>query len=100
MADEDRESGVEPRSGQRVSARRRVAIGCFTAWLGFISGAMVAALVSKMVAYLTRAPACAGVPSCNWYIYALAGGGVGAVSLPLLVLWTLGKPAKGSHRGK
>ena len=85
----------EPAAGS-VSARRRVAIGCFTAWLGLVSGAMVAALVSKMVAYLTRAQACAGIPSCNWYIYALAGGGIGAVSLPLLVLWVLGKPAKGS----
>jgi hypothetical protein len=87
-----------PNDGREpVSGGRRAAIGCFTAWLGFVSGAMVAALASKMMAYVTRAPGCAGIPSCNWYIYAVVGGGVGAVSLPLLVLWTLGRPAKGSN---
>jgi|SRR5579862_9455697 len=76
-----------------VSRGRRVAIGCFTAWLGFCSGAMVAALLSKMVAFVTRATPCSGIPSCNWYIYAMVGGGVGAVSLPFIVLWRLGRPA-------
>ncbi|MFI5243688.1 MAG: hypothetical protein ACHQQR_00565 [Gemmatimonadales bacterium] len=80
-----------------MSVRRRVAIGCFTTWLGFCSGAMVAALVARMVAFLTRASACSGIPSCNWYIYALVGGGIGAATLPLLVLRTLGKPAKSSN---
>ena len=84
--------------GPPVSRGRRLAIGCFTAWLGLVSGAMVAALISKMVAYLTRAPACDGIPSCNWYIYALAGGGIGALSLPLLVLWVLGKPRRRDRR--
>ena len=56
-----------------------MAVGCFMAWLGLVSGAMVATLVSKLVAYVTRAPGCAGIPSCNWYIYAAIGGGIGAV---------------------
>ena len=94
----DAESGgTHAESGRRVSTRRRVAIGCFTAWLGFCCGAMVAALLSRMVAFLSRENACSGIPSCNWYIYALVGGGIGALTLPLLVLWTLGKPAKGSN---
>jgi hypothetical protein len=59
---------------------------------------MVAVLLSKIVAYLTRAPDCGGIPSCNWYIYAMVGGGIGLVSLPLLVLWVLGKPAKRTNR--
>jgi len=75
-----------------VSAGRRAAIGCLTSWLGLVSGAMVAVLVSKFVAFVTHGPACDGIPSCNWYIYALVGGGLGAVSLPVLVLWVLGKP--------
>ena len=79
----------------RVSRVRRIAIGCFTAWLGFVSGAMVAALLSKIAAFLTKAPECGGIPSCNWYIWAGIGGLVGAVTLPLMVLWVLGKPAKG-----
>ena len=78
----------------RASVTRRVAIGCFTAWLGLMSGAMVAALASKFVAFVTRAPSCDGVPACNWYIYAGIGGAIGALSLPLLVLWVLGKPAR------
>lgn len=53
---------------------------------------MVAVFVSKVIAYLTHGPACDGIPSCNWYIYALVGGVIGAVTLPVLVLWVLGKP--------
>jgi hypothetical protein len=77
---------------------RRVAIGCFTAWLGLVSGAMVAALLSKFAAFLVRAPECSGIPSCNWYIWAAAGGAIGAVTLPIMVLWVLGKPAKSGKR--
>ena len=85
----------------RVSTVRRVAIGCFTAWLGFVSGAMVAALLSKFWAFVTKSTECDGIPSCNWYIWAGIGGLVGAVTLPMMVLWVLGKPAKGakSDRG-
>ena len=78
----------------RVSTTRKVAIGCFSSWLGFASGAMVAALLSKFAAFLMRANACSGVPSCNWYVWAGIGGLVGALTLPLLVLRVLGKPAK------
>jgi hypothetical protein len=87
------ESGSSPETA-RVSTVRRVGIGCFTTWLGLVSGAMVAVLVSKLVAFLTKAPSCGGIPSCDWYIYAMVGGGIGAISLPLLVLWVLGKPAR------
>ncbi|MFI5312087.1 MAG: hypothetical protein ACHQQ3_12685 [Gemmatimonadales bacterium] len=86
-----------PETPGGVPVGRRIAIGCLMTWLGFVSGAMVAALVSKMAAFMTRSASCAGVPSCNWYIYAMIGGGIGAVSLPVLVLWTLGKPAKGPN---
>ena len=82
----------------KVSLRRRVAIGCFTSWLGLCSGAMVAALLSKLAAFVTRAPECAEVPSCNWYIWAGVGGLIGAVTLPVMVLWVLGKPAKPGGR--
>ena len=71
---------------------RRVAIGCFTAWLGFVSGAMVAALLSKFAAFLMKADSCPDIPSCNWYVWAGIGGVAGAITLPALVLWRLGKP--------
>jgi len=88
VSEEGGEAGVSP----AVSTARRFAIGCVTVWLGAMSGAMVFALISKFVAYVTRAPACAGIPSCNWYVYAMVGGVLGGVSLPLLVLRVLGKP--------
>lgn len=78
----------------RAPLARRVFVGCFTAWLGLFSGAMVFAFLSKMVAYLTHTQACSGVPACNWYIYAMVGGALGAVSLPVLVIRAMSKPAK------
>jgi hypothetical protein len=87
--------GDEP---PRVSTTRKVAIGCFSSWLGFVSGAMVAALLSKFAAFVMRANACDGLPACNWYIWAGIGGLVGALTLPLLVLRVLGKPAKSGMR--
>ena len=75
-----------------ITGPRRVAIGCFTTMLGFFSGAMIAVLVSAIVAYVTRAPTCPDVPTCNWYVYAGIGGLLGAVSLPALVIWAISRP--------
>ena len=82
---------------QGASMGRRVAIGCFTSWLGFVSGAMVAALLSRFTSFILRMDTCPDIPSCNWYVWAGIGGLVGAVTLPMLVLWKLGKPAKNSN---
>ena len=71
---------------------RVVAIGCFMAWIGGLSGAMVAVLLSKLVAYVTRAPQCDGIPTCDWYIYAAVGAGIGALTLPWLVVSALRRP--------
>jgi hypothetical protein len=86
------EIGAPPTEG--VSIMRRLAIGCFTAWLGFVSGAMVAALLSKFTAFVTKTNNCDGIPSCNWYIWAGIGGVIGAITLPMLVMIVLGKPVK------
>ena len=75
---------VEPPTTTRV-----VAIGCFMAWIGGFSGAMIGVLVSKMVAWLSRAPRCDGIPTCDWYIYMLIGGALGALTLPWLVVSAL-----------
>jgi len=80
-----------------VSGIRRVGIGCLTLWLGVVSGGMIAVLVSKVVTYLTHGPSCEGVPSCNWTVYWLWGAAIGGVSLPMLVLWVLGKPPKSQN---
>ncbi len=71
------------------SRGRIVAIGCFMAWIGGFSGAMVAVLVSKAVAWLGKLPRCDGIPSCDWYIYAAVGGALGALTLPWLVVSAL-----------
>ena len=72
-------------------------------WLGFVSGAMVAALLSKFTTFITKSAECDGIPSCNWYIWAGVGGLIGAVTLPLLVLRALGRPTRNdrenSYRG-
>lgn len=74
------------------SRGRLVAIGCFMAWIGGFSGAMIAVLLSKFVAFLGRAPKCDGIPTCDWYIYAAVGGAIGFLTLPWLVLSALRRP--------
>jgi hypothetical protein len=59
--------------------------------------AMVGVLVSVIVAAVTKAPRCADIPSCNWYIYAVVGGVFGALSLPVLVLRRLNSSVRGDR---
>lgn len=73
---------------------RAVALGCLMTVLGFFSMAMVGVLVSAAVAMATHAPSCPDIPACNWYIYAVIGGAVGAISLPVLVLRRLARPRR------
>jgi hypothetical protein len=79
--------GDSPATGDRTA--RNIGIGCFTAFVGLWSGAMVAVLIGRLVEGVRGAPSCEGLPLCNWYVYAAAGAAVGAVSLPLLVLTRL-----------
>jgi len=72
---------------------RRVGVGCFSAVVGAASTAMIAILLGAAWAFLTRAPKCEGMPLCDWYKWALVGGVVGFVTLPILVLLRLGRPA-------
>ena len=67
-------------------AKRNVAVGCFVTPLGVFSGAMVGVLISKIVAFLTKAPSCPDIPSCDWHVYAGWGALVGGLTLPALVL--------------
>jgi hypothetical protein len=85
-----------PEQGTGVPARpstlRVVAIGCFMAWIGGFSGAMVGVLISKGAAFVTKAPSCDGIPTCNWYVYAAVGAAIGALTLPWLVVGALRRP--------
>ena len=78
---------------------RNLGIGCFVTPLGAASGAMVGVLLSVVVAYFTKAPACTDMPSCDWYKYAGVGAVLGGLSLPLLVLRRLfQRPADPARR--
>lgn len=87
--------GAPPLDGP--SRVRVVAIGCFMAWVGALSGAMVAVLLSKGVDLFTKAPACDGIPTCDWYIYAAVGAGIGFLTLPWLVVSALLRPPAPSN---
>ena len=80
----------------------RAAIGCLMVPLGALSMAMVGVLVSKLVAWATRAKCnVADIPTCDWYVYAGWGALFGAVTLPVLVTWRLRRTAapENSKRG-
>ena len=64
-------------------------VGCVTLFAGGISGGMIGVAISMIVAKLTRAPTCQGIPSCNWHYYAGVVGLIGALTLPALALWRL-----------
>jgi len=65
---------------------RNIGLGCFSTFIGGMSGGMVGVLVGKIVEGVKRSPSCEGLPICNWYVYAGIGAVVGLVSLPALVL--------------
>ena len=87
-------AGDEPQADQGAPWSRTLAIGCFMAPLGFFSGGMISAFLSKLVAYVTRAPACPDVPACNWLEFTVVGGVIGFVTLPALVMWALRSPKR------
>ena len=68
---------------------RNIGVGCFTIFIGFFSGGMIAVFLGTIVAFLTRAPKCSGVPVCDWHLWMFPGAVIGAVSLPVLALWRL-----------
>ena len=83
-------SGQPAQPGQSEDrAARNVGVGCFTAFIGLWSGAMVAVLFGKIFEGIRGAPTCEGLPLCNWNVYAGVGAVIGAVTLPVLALTRL-----------
>ena len=89
VPDDLRSPAAPPVPTPKPSGGRVLGIGCFMAVIGGFSGGMVAVLVSMGVAKLTRAPACDGIPTCNWHYYWGVGALLGALSLPWLVVSAL-----------
>lgn len=79
--------GGTPLPEDRVG--RNIGVGCFTTFIGFVSGAMVGVGLGKLAGFFTRCTPLPGLPACNWWVYAGWGGAIGAISLPVLALWRL-----------
>ncbi len=68
---------------------RNIGVGCFTTFIGAASGAMSGVFLGKAVGFFTRCEPLAGLPACDWHLFAGGGAAIGAVSLPILALWRL-----------
>lgn len=64
----------------------RIGVGCFTTFIGAISGAMIGVLLAVGVTFGTRCQPMEGLPACNWHIFAGWGALIGAITLPTLAL--------------
>ncbi len=64
----------------------RIGVGCFTTFIGAISGAMIGVLLAVGVTFGTRCQPLEGLPACNWHIFAGWGALIGAITLPILAL--------------
>ncbi len=64
---------------------KRLGIGCFSVFVGFISGGMIGVFVGKIVGNVRKCVPIEGTPACDWYYFALSGMILGAITLPLLV---------------
>ena len=84
--------------GEAASSRAPafVGVGCFMTVVGFFSGAMIGVLVGKFVGMVRRCTPDTGLPACDWHLFAFAGGILGAISLPALVLWRLRQSGSGT----
>lgn len=78
-----------PPAGQAPTTRwEYLGVGCFSTFVGFAGGGMIAVLIAKLVGGLSR---CApdkdtGAP-CNWLTYAFFGMVIGTLVVPTLSIW-------------
>lgn len=65
-----------------------VGIGCFSTFVGFAGGGMIAVLIAKIIGSATRCATDAetGAP-CNWLTFASYGALIGAVVVPIVSIW-------------
>ena len=93
--------GDERQDADEESLRlgRNVGLGCFTLFIGGVSGGMVGVLVAQIASSLRRCTPVEGLPACDWQWYWMVGAVVGALSLPLLVLLRLRRRPTGRPAG-
>jgi uncharacterized membrane protein YdcZ (DUF606 family) len=85
-------SGTDDELARADALGRRLGVGCFTAVVGFFSGAMISVLLGMFVAFLAREPKCEGVPLCDWWVWFFTGGALGALSLTVFIQTRLARP--------
>ncbi|MEP6834341.1 MAG: hypothetical protein ABJB74_13180 [Gemmatimonas sp.] len=85
-------------SPQPDRTARDIGVGCFTFFIGGVSGAMTAVLLGKFYSAFSRAPSCMDMPLCDWYRWAFWGGIIGCVTLPVLVIMRLRRKDDRSDR--
>ncbi|HXT15425.1 MAG TPA: hypothetical protein VN706_07320 [Gemmatimonadaceae bacterium] len=63
-------------------------VGCFSTFVGFAGGGMIAVLIAKIVGALARCRSDAetGAP-CNWYAYMVFGMIIGTIVVPIVSIW-------------
>jgi hypothetical protein len=78
-----------PTGGQTATTKSEYfGVGCFSTFIGFAGGGMIAVLVAKIAGGLQRCPADkdTGAP-CNWLTYAFFGMVIGTIVVPAVSLW-------------
>jgi hypothetical protein len=68
---------------------RNIGVGCFTFFIGGASGSMSGVFLGKAVGFFSRCEPLAGLPACDWQVFAGWGALIGALTLPTLALWRL-----------
>ena len=80
--------GVQPEAGRDANAFwGYFGVGCLTFFAGGAGGAMTSVLIAKIVGAIRACPADpeTGAP-CNWFVFAVLGGVLGAILLPVAVM--------------
>ena len=68
---------------------RNIGVGCFTFFIGTVSGAMSGVGIGKLMGFFNRCTPEPGLPACEWWVYAGWGAAIGAVTLQVFTLWRL-----------
>lgn len=99
----ERDAQAAGTGGQADTSRwEYLGVGCFSIFVGFSGGGMIAVMIGKIVGALSQ---CApdketGAP-CNWFTYAFYGALCGAVLVPVTTLWLFrrGRARANNDRG-
>ncbi|MBL0940194.1 MAG: hypothetical protein IBJ03_14970 [Gemmatimonadaceae bacterium] len=68
---------------------RNIGVGCFTFFIGAVSGSMTGVGIGKLMGFFNRCTPEPGLPACEWWVFAGYGAAIGAVTLPIVALWRM-----------